>query len=421
MSMDTIQKDNSMLKVSQITSERTEAGTRLRATVECKGLSIDGATLWFEFPDEYSEYCSESANPWVAALLMPAMRLGKVLKINAPVSPRLLEGANKFMEIMHQWAPEYKQIDIQGEGFCDTSLKGKAIGSFFSGGVDSFYTVLKNRNSNVSEEEKISKLIFIRGFDIGLHDEELYSSSFNAVGSIAKDLGVTLFTCSTNIKEELCDNYANWELCHGLFFLASAYSVEKNWKTIYVPSTHTYLDMFPWGSHPLTDPLINTDGIDVVHDGCEATRVQKVISQIAKSETALKHLRVCWQNLHGKYNCGECEKCIRTKVNLEVAGVLQKCQTFERGINFSSIKKLELITANDRSFMQENYDAAIEMGCSPELIRALKKCLNPGFRRKFKSILWSGIKKMSRPIDKVLPSGRLQKWYRTKRSALKSR
>lgn len=410
-----------MIVVEQIVHELSKSQAKLRATVKCKNSSLDGIELWFSSPPQYSEYLSDSANPWIATLLMPAMRLGETLKVKAPASRKMLEGVNKFMEIIHQWAPEYKQIDIQGEGFCDTSLKGKAIGSFFSGGVDSFYTVLKNRNSNVSEEEKISKLIFIRGFDIGLHDEELYSSSFNAVESTAKDLGVTLFTCSTNIKEELCGNYANWELCHGLFLLASAYSVEKIWKTIYVPSTHTYLDMFPWGSHPLTDPLISTDGIDVVHDGCEATRVQKVISQIAKSETALKHLRVCWQNLHGKYNCGECKKCIRTKVNLEVAGVLQKCQTFERGINFSSIKKLELITANDRSFMQENYDAAIEMGCSPKLIRALKKSLNPGLRRKFKNknfknMLWSGTKKVARPIDRVMLRGRLRNWYKLKKN-----
>ena len=75
------------------------------------------------------------------------------------------------------------------------------------------------------------------------------------------------------------------------------------------------------GSHPALDPLWSTETLEFVHDGCEATRIEKV-ALIAEPDVALKFLRVCGEDHNGAYNCGWCEKCIRTKINFISLGRL---------------------------------------------------------------------------------------------------
>src|SRR5207302_11088078 len=84
----------------------------------------------------------------------------------------------------------------------------------------------------------------------------------------------------------------------------------------------------PWGAHPLVDPRWSTEAVDVVHDGCEANRIEKIRRQIASSPLALQSLRVCWRGDSASYNCGECPKCLRTMLALHLAGTLPRATTF---------------------------------------------------------------------------------------------
>ncbi|GAH23276.1 unnamed protein product, partial [marine sediment metagenome] len=335
-------KNSSTLEVVNIGCEQREDGAWLRGMVKGDGTGLDGVELWFQYRSEYYPYLSATAHPWMAALLMPAMRLGRALKIDLPMSRTLYENTKKFMEIMHVWQPEYKIISLEPAKIVGKTTDGSAVGCFFSGGVDSFYTVLKNLESDLASDEKISHLFFIRGFDIDLQDDNIYGLAFQNIASSAKRLGISLIPCSTNIREVICNDFASWPFCHGQLMVAAALGIEGLWGELYIPATHKYSDLFPWGSHPLIDPLMSTDGVMLIHDGCEATRVQKVLWQVSKSDVALDYLRVCWRNRFGRYNCGECEKCIRTMVNLEIAGVLEKCKTFNRRLSYSAISNVAL-------------------------------------------------------------------------------
>jgi hypothetical protein len=106
--------------------------------------------------------------------------------------------------------------------------------------------------------------------------------------------------------------------------------------------------------------------------------VEKVAA-IAGSDTALRHLRVCTallnlrtgnQALEGAYNCGSCEKCVRTMINLEITGKLAQCRTFRRPLDARSIRRLQM-TADYRGFYVENLAALRELGIRPDLQRAL--------------------------------------------------
>jgi hypothetical protein len=145
-------------------------------------------------------------------------------------------------------------------------------------------------------------------------------------------------------------------------------------KTMYLPATHTYAELFPCGSHPLLDPLWSTETLEIVHDGCEATRVEKV-ARIAQSGAALRYLRVCWENRDGAYNCGRCEKCLRTMISLRVAGALDRCATFDRPLDYGALSRLKL-DAYKRPYFQENLEAVERGHQDPALAHGLRKLLD---------------------------------------------
>ena len=400
-----------VLEVQNVTCERLAEGVALNGILQCQSSELDGVQLWFRYPLEVDQYLSESAHPWIAALLMPAMRLGRSLRINLPVSSQFYRNMQRFMEIVHVWWPEYRPVAIETGEIADTAGNGTAVGCFFSGGVDSFYTVLKNAEREASSNSIISHLLFIHGFDIGLQANRIYRLAYDNISSAAARFGINLLQCTTNIREVLCEEYASWPYCHGLLMASTALGIEKFWRQVYIPSSHKYSDLFPWGSHPLTDPLISTDAVPFIHDGCEASRTNKVLWQVAKSDIALDYLRVCWRNRFGKYNCGECEKCIRTMINLEVAGVLSKCKTFDRQLLHSDVANIPVRDQNEWSFMIENLNAAVDKRCNPRLIKAIRKSLRPWAPLRPKRLARSIFRRLLRSVDAVLLKGHMRRAY----------
>ena len=155
------------------------------------------------------------------------------------------------------------------------------------------------------------------------------------------------------------------------------------WNTVMIPAAQTYADLYPGGTHPLMDPLWSTESVRILNDGAEATRIAKV-ARIAQSDTALGHLRVCWENRQGRYNCGRCEKCIRTMINLKIAGVLDRCTTFDRPLDYRDIARITLKSPAQRSLMLQNYQAAKESGSDPQLIlRSERARLRRAFRLEY--------------------------------------
>lgn len=404
-----------MILVRDITRGRTASGAQLRATIECRGTSLDGAELWFDYPGEYSEHLSETAHPWIAALLRPAMKLQQPLRVTAPASPKFLGGVEQLMEIFHRWDDTCPPVPIQVEPLHKTISPGSVSATFFSGGVDSFYTLLNNHAAFPEGPGRISHLLFVRGFDISLGDDELYHVALESVRAVSGKLGATLVPCATNLRGVVPGKLIPWEMYFGQALASVALGLERLLGAVYISAGLPKLEMTPRGSHPLTDPLWSTESTRIIHSGADKTRLEKVISQIAGSDVALEHLRVCWENRHGKYNCGECEKCIRTMLNLKLAGVLDKCRTFDRDLSYADIAKVPLHGKAARALMRENYDAAVAMGSDPELIRAIRRCISPwkALRpRELPRSLWYRVLKVLKPLDRRLFGGRLRRFYR---------
>jgi len=308
----------------------------------------------------------------VTAALLGCMKTGTPCSVDDDLSRRFAGSLNEIQEILAAWRPRLTKVPVSCPGVRDkpAAPAGARVGTFFSGGVDSFYTLLKHR-------DEITDLIFVHGFDIRLGQTALRTDSAAAVERVGAALDKNVLQVETNLRS-MTDEYVAWGIAHGAALATVGHLFSGAMSRIFVPATHTYRDLLPWGSHPLLDRLWGTESLEFVHDGAEATRVAKA-RFIAEHEVALESLRVCWRNPGGLYNCGQCEKCLRTMVNLRVAGALDKCTTFPVPLDLERVRRIDAAEDNVRAFVRENLEAVERDNMDPELAGALREALSgPG-------------------------------------------
>jgi lipid II:glycine glycyltransferase (peptidoglycan interpeptide bridge formation enzyme) len=245
------------------------------------------------------------------------------LKLPGKVSARLFSAIPKIQDMFclwgrGHWDTNFEHVPVDVEVRSKGAKRGSGVACFFSGGLDSFYTLLKNL-------DEVTHLIFVRGFDINLANQALRMRASQAGREVARELGKTLIEVETNLRS-FSDPLVNWDQYHGAALASVGLLFQHLFRKILIPSSFTYSELFPWGTHPLLDPLWSTELTRFEHDGCEATRTDKA-GYVSKYETAMKWLRVCWNNPKNAYNCGRCEKCQLTMANLHAAGALGRCRT----------------------------------------------------------------------------------------------
>ena len=344
---------------------------------------VDGFRLWFRVPESCP--VSPSADAFLAAALLPAMVRGEELEVDPAltVSPKLLKNALHLQEIFHCWNPALKEVPIRARVSPAEALRTDAC-SFFSAGVDSTYTFLKHL-------EDISSVVFIHGFDFYEADASYRAavarnSAF--VGAFAK----TLVPVETNFfpfgHRYAMSRVLTFGSCLGAVALLLGFAVA------YIPASLAYDQLKPLGSHPLTDPLWSNEAVEIVHDGGEARRSQK-LTAVAACAPALANLRVCENDMN--VNCGACGKCLRTMVGLRFLGAA--------GAPFPPLPRLETIVHATRSreyesmFLKENL-ALAGLDRDP-WNSALRDALGRALRR-------AELRRAVRDLDRVLLGGRLR-------------
>jgi len=296
---------------------------------------------WFEAPQRVAGHLSDSGNPWFVCLMPLAVTLGEPLRIAKPVDPLLLENARTLMRIWRAWYPHLRLVSVEAQPLGKAMEDSRRTAAFFSGGVDSFFTVLRHR-PEAEEPAKpfVDDFLSVWGFDIPLTNDAAFERTRAALQQAAAELGKDLVDVATNIRTTRLDEAPWGYLCHGCALAAVALALEGRYgQALIASASHVGHDMTPWGTHPLTDPLLSTSRTRIIHDGAEFTRVEKT-ELVSTSEVAMRHLRVCWRS-QSDMNCSACNKCYRTMTTLEVLGALERCTTFDRsGFNTRNIARV---------------------------------------------------------------------------------
>ncbi len=307
---------------------------QLEAWVTLESMQSDPFLLWYRFPLDYITAVSVGLNDaFLAALLTPAMALGERLKIEGAVSGRLMQSLPLLQAIYQEWNADLSIISVDSSGL-DLSApdegRARRVGLFFSLGVDSFYSLLKNNRDHPGDEKTIDDLIFVRGLDIAIDDpkvDDLFATSVLNAKSVADQFRKTLLVASTNLRH-LTGRFVSWgKTCHGAALASIALALGEGFTEVNIASTYDWEHLMPWGSHPKLDPLWSNGKVLLSHDGCEATRLDKT-RLVSEHPIALETLRVCYENPDALYNCGKCRKCLRTMFELQQSGALERCRAF---------------------------------------------------------------------------------------------
>ena len=322
--------------------------------------SLQNYTVYYEVIGDPDFRPLEVLDGLATTALFWCMENSLDLHVEGRISKRWLQNSNLFMESWRRWFPEkYREIVVTADTVVSVATGNENLThdretrsvAPFSGGIDSTFSVLRhNPLAPLLGEASfpISAAVFVHGFDIPIGLDGVANSAKNRLQPLLKKFKIPMIEVRTNLREVLP---LDWEHSHGAALAGVLHQFSHIAANGLIPSAQSVDGVLsPWGTHPVTDHDLSGDLMHIVHDGAGFDRLTKT-SIVAKNTLAVKGLRVCWEGPDLDRNCGRCEKCLRTMMALNIAGVDTK-KAFGRRISWEDIKAVEF--RNDRIVDQFN-------------------------------------------------------------------
>jgi len=300
--------------ISDVRTREVDGDWELRADVRFEAVPAESAPLWFRWPGGVAPPANPG-DPFLAATLIPAMAVGEDLRIDAPVTTELLgTAADPLAPILRRWHG-YREPAIAAAEARPADAPAAGAGVCFSGGIDSFYSLHKHR-------ETLTHLVFLHGFEIPIDRTNPLAAALANVRAIADEWGKTLLPIASNINDVGHLAVKRLEargvgskrfgvLAHfGSELVAIALCLQRVLGRVIVPSSWPYEYLRPNGSHPLMEPNWSTPAMTLELDGCEAGRMDKIRRLGAEAPRIFERLRVCVDKNTRHLNCGRCTKCV---------------------------------------------------------------------------------------------------------------
>jgi hypothetical protein len=313
---------------------------------------------------EFSVPAAASGDFALPLSVIPSMALAAPLQVGSPVDARLLEGQARVQAQLAKWSSTLSPVRVTAAQRPPPGAAADGVGTFFSGGLDSFCTLLTHR-------DEITHLILIHGFDVRLSDRATRERIAEMAHDVGRAFDVEVVEVATDAKEVMLP-LVPWHWYHGGLLAGIAHALEDHVSRVLVPATHALRHKEPWGQHPDLDYLWSTTRVGVETADADKTRPEKC-EIVGDSDVAMRWLRVCWRE-PGEWNCGRCVKCLRTMIDLEICGRLAECRTFPDTIDVDAVRRL-LIRPNSVSYCRATVEAARRKDGCGELADALEFAL----------------------------------------------
>jgi hypothetical protein len=307
-------------------------------------LEIDGRepfTIWFEIPEEFAGFTTESAEPFLLAAIFKAMGVGGDLRVHGHVAQSLLRNLAEFQAAWHEWLPQrYRIVNISADTTREDLIERPEARSIaaFSGGVDSCYTVLRHSQLESGPGKRnLEAALLVHGFDISLDEADCFARAAAAAKQTLDSVNVKLITMKSNLFNP------DWENTHGAAVASCLMTLQGRYEEGLIASSYTYTQFHgAWGSNPITDHLLSSKSFTVSHDGSGTIRGEK-LAALAKWREGFDNLRVCFSAPERDKNCGICPKCVMTLI-LCRSRQLPPPKSFPRDFTTQDILSLDKLT-----------------------------------------------------------------------------
>ena len=326
------------MQIKKPTVKQTQEGTTLSAAVSFQGMDDE---CFYSVPAKYADFADTgSSNCFLVGMLYPAMRYGEDIHVEGTVSARLLYNLNEYLiPLMVICDSRLKRIRVTAESTDDRGSSGaKAVGTGFSGGIDSFATIYEHFAKPSPDGFRLTHLFF---FNVGAHgipkkpgDMEAIERQFHAryekFRGFPEESGLPFVPVNSNVHK-----FHPWgHLEVATFATVSAVMfLQRGIRRYYLASSgHTYRQLWKFlgdGGRPdaiervnmMLLPWLSTESLDLVDDGNLYDRSAKT-ELVAGYPPAAKYLNVCYGHDTLDTNCSVCPKCARTLLTLEILGRL---------------------------------------------------------------------------------------------------
>lgn len=355
--------------------------------------------LVFAISEDASEIGEPSADAFLAAgFPLAAVHGERRVLIDGQPCPMLIEG----LQTVHAWwtdwggmpapAPAIERPPRRRRENAGTKRRGVA---FVSGGVDSLHMLMRNRKTyEESDPAFIRDVLFIHGFDIGKKarapEEERFRMARSRLEPIAAETGVRVLPCRTNLRQ-LPSKPDFWTHRYNVAALAAVgHAATQGPAFLFVAAGFHLSHAVPMATHPAVDGQYSSQRVTVVQEGARFSRLDK-IRDLAHWPTALAVLRVCPEAPADRTNCGKCEKCLVTRLELFAAGVEE---TPALGRSLTSVEEWEEAVPIPFGRRALNYGellAPLRARGHPELAQMLERKIALYRRRIESGAQWPGL------------------------------
>lgn len=314
------------LRIGMPYIERVGGMSRLKADIKLPDEKVK--ELYYEVDSQYESYlCTERSDAFVLSLLQYAMFHGYDIEWECPVTERLVyQLRTMYIPVLAEIASDqFSAIKLNGEVIkesIDKKMHGVATGA--SGGIDSFYTVMKHVN-DVEASYKLTHLFYVAISNNvssleGLRED--FEKGYKNIQNIAEALNLPVVKLFSNETEFHYSGIVNGG---ALRYAGMVYSLQKMFDIYYLSSGLRFVEFkLAKGDSHYYDlfnfTCVSTQSIQFYSTGGEAGRVEKT-DYIAKFNVVQKNLHVC--NFSEIDNCSKCDKCFRTMFPLYAEGMLE--------------------------------------------------------------------------------------------------
>jgi hypothetical protein len=319
--------------IHNLTIVNNHAASVSSATVSWEDREYPDQELIFAIDDGGRVGSEPSAELGADAFLCASFPLAAVhgearVRIEGRACPMLVEGLYTAHAWWRSWGgmrSPMPVIETPDRGQHSIPAGPRHGVAFLSGGVDGLHMLMRNHQLYRPDDPAyIRDAYFIHGFDIGKRagnpEDERFRKALRSLEPVAAETGVRLTSCRTNLRH-FPSKPDFWYYRHnGAALAAVGHAAIIGPAYLFIGASHDIANPVPIGSHPAVDGLFSSQRVTVIHDGARYSRLQKV-RELVNWPAALAALRVCPADPGSELNCGVCEKCLRTRLELLVAGV----------------------------------------------------------------------------------------------------
>jgi hypothetical protein len=191
----------------------------------------------------------------------------------------------------------------------------------FSGGVDAGFALAAHTSGSLGRMSREVELgVLVVGWDLKHGDQEALARARASAQRALDAYGVRLAVVSTNWQQEFCNA---WFMSFNSGLTSILHTFSAGCSAAIHATDHNYrleLRMPPYGSNMAVNHLLGNPWFPVISTGGTHSRIER-LRFLGDHPVLLEELRVCYQPHAGGANCGHCQKCVRTQLEMRVAGL----------------------------------------------------------------------------------------------------